>query len=63
MAKLTKDQFAVPDGQIYPKWFREGEEVTGDVAKAARSRGILAEEGSAKAAPRSKALKGAPENK
>ena len=65
MPKLTEDLFAVPDGEIYPRWFKAGEVVTGDVARAALSRGIL--EGDAKMIetkrpPRRKAMK-APENK
>ena len=59
MAKLTERLFAVPDGEIYPRWFEAGEEVTGEVERSARSRGILEQP---KAAPKRKAMK-APENK
>lgn len=59
MAKLTERLYAVPDGEIYPRWFEAGEEVTGDVERSARSRGIIEEP---KAAPKRKAMK-APENK
>jgi len=61
MPKLTEDLFAVADGEIYPRWFKAGEDVSGDVERAARSRGILEVE-APKTAPRRKAMK-APENK
>lgn len=57
MAKLTERLYAVPDGEIYPRWFEAGEEVTGQVERAAQSRGILEQP-----KPRGKAMK-APENK
>lgn len=57
MAKLAKALFIVPDGEIYPRWFRAGAEVTGNVERAARKRGILE-----KPKPRSKAMT-PPENK
>ena len=41
MAKLTERLYAVADGDIYPRWFEVGEEVTGQVEKSARSRGIV----------------------
>jgi hypothetical protein len=41
MPKLSEDLFAVPDGEVHPRWFRAGEEVTGDVAKAAEAQGKL----------------------
>lgn len=59
MAKLIERLFAVPDGKIYPRWFEAGEDVTGQVERSARSRGIIEEP---KAAPKRKAMK-APENK
>jgi len=65
MPKLTEDLFAVPDGEIYPRWFRAGEVVTGEVARAALSRGILEQDAAmveTKRAPRRKAMK-PPENK
>lgn len=64
MPKLTDRLFAVPDGKIYPRWFEAGEEVTGDVERAARSRGILEQPApqKAKRAPRRKAMT-PPENK
>jgi hypothetical protein len=62
MPKLTEDLFAVPDGEIYPRMFKAGEEVTGQVERAARSRGILEAPKPAKKAPKTKAMK-APENK
>lgn len=49
MPKLTEDIFIVPDGEIYPRWFRAGEEVAGNVEEAARARGILAEKRKRKA--------------
>ena len=61
MPKLTADLFAVPEGEIYPKMFRAGDEATG-VEDAARKRGILEEAAPKKRAPRVKAMK-APENK
>lgn len=60
MPKLTKDLFAVPDGEIYPVMFKAGEEVTGGVARAAMKRGILEPE---KRPMNTKARKAAPENK
>lgn len=62
MAKLTQDFEAVPDGEIYPRVFKAGEEVTGDVAREARAAGMLAPEGKTRAR-KTKALKAAPENK
>lgn len=59
MAKLTQDLFAVADGEIHPRWFKAGEEVMGQVERAARSRGIVEEP---KPTPKRKAMK-APENK
>lgn len=61
MAKLTEDLFAVSDGEIYPRWFKAGEEVSGGVERSARSRGIL-EQPKQKRAPKNKAMT-APENK
>ena len=62
MPKLTEDLFAVADGEIYPRWFRVGDEVTGDVERTARSRGIVCDDQPRKAAPRRKSVK-PPENK
>jgi hypothetical protein len=62
MPRLTEDLFAVPDGEIYPRWFRAGEVVTGDVEQAARSRGILEQANTAKRPRRRKAM-APPENK
>lgn len=44
MPKLKEDIFAVPDGAIYPQWFRAGEEVIGCVAVAAKELGKLQDE-------------------
>ena len=44
MAILTHDFFAVPDGEVYPRWFRAGDEVSGEVCDAARAAGKLADE-------------------
>ncbi|GGH24459.1 hypothetical protein SAMN05444007_103393 [Cribrihabitans marinus] len=64
MPKLKRDFHAVPDGEIYPRWFVAGEEVTGSVAIAAGQEGfLLDEQNSKKSASRRKALKAAPENK
>jgi hypothetical protein len=64
MPKLKNDFFAVPDGEIYPRRFSAGDEVTGSVAIAAEQEGLLSsEQNSKKLAPRRKALKSAPENK
>ncbi len=41
MPKLKQDIFAVPDGEIHPKLFRAGEEVTGRVAAAAAEQGKI----------------------
>ena len=38
---LKEDFFAVPDGEIYPKMYRAGDAVTGQVADAARRNGLL----------------------
>ena len=35
MVKLTKPFFGVPDGEIYPKQFAKGDDVTGALADAA----------------------------
>jgi hypothetical protein len=53
MAKLIKPLFAVPDGEIHPRWFQAGEDVTGNVERAAKDQGKLA---------KTKAMR-APENK
>ena len=62
MPKLTDDLFAVPDGELHPRWFRAGDDVTGSVAAAAEAQGKLEAE-QPKQAPRRKAHRGAPENK
>lgn len=54
MPQLTEPFFAVPDGEIYPKWFEAGEYVTGQVAIAAEELGILQQD-------ENKALDKAPE--
>lgn len=59
MPKLTERLFAVPDGEIYPRWFEAGEEVTGQVERSARNRGIVER---AKPKTKRKAMK-APESK
>lgn len=61
MPKLTADLYAVPDGEIYPRMFKAGEEVTGEVLRSARSRGIV-DEIEPRRAPRRKAMT-PPENK
>lgn len=64
MPVLSEDIFAVPDGEIHPKWFRAGDNVTGQVAVAARDQGKLQAEVVEAKTPRraTKALK-APEVK
>lgn len=42
MPKLTEDIYAVPDGEIHPRLFKAGEDVTGNVAAAAEEQGKLA---------------------
>lgn len=42
MTTLSKDIFAVPDGGIHPRWFRAGEQVSGQVARAAAAQGAIA---------------------
>lgn len=54
MPKLKERFFAVPDGEIHPKWFEAGEFVTGQVAKAAEELGLLQKD-------ENKALEKAPE--
>ena len=41
MVKLIKDVFAVPDGAIYPRLYRAGEEVSGSVLQAAIEQGAV----------------------
>jgi hypothetical protein len=41
MAKLKKRIFAVPDGEIHPRWFEVGEDVSGSVEQAAKAQGAL----------------------
>lgn len=41
MAKLKEDFYAVPNGEIYPRWFRAGDDVTGEVEAAARSCNLI----------------------
>ena len=60
MPKLTEDLWAVPDGEVHPRWFRAGDEVTGEVAVAAAEQGKIAQP--KKKAPATKA-KTPPENK
>jgi hypothetical protein len=57
MPKLTADLFGAPDGEIYPRTFRAGEDCPASLEEAARVLGILDE------MPAEKAQKGAPENK
>lgn len=54
MPKLTKDIFAVREGQIYPETIKKGEVVEGRLEEIARAVGAL---------PATKAIKAAPENK
>ena len=62
MPKLSDDIFAVPDGELHPRWFKAGEDVTGSVAVAAAEQGKLSDAPAPKPAPKTKAMK-APENK
>lgn len=52
--KLKERFFAVPDGQIHPRWFEVGDEVTGSVLVAAKELNLVEE---------NKAIERAPENK
>lgn len=61
MPKLADDIFAVPEGELHPRWFKAGETVTGSVAEAAAAQGKLEPERQ-KRAPGRKAMT-APENK
>lgn len=63
MPKLTEDLFAVPDGDLHPRWFRAGDEVSGAVAKAAKAQGKLADEPARKHSAATKSRGAAPENK
>ena len=60
MPKLKDDIWAVADGEIHPRLFKAGEDVSGGVENAARDQGKLAD--NEKRKPRQKAMK-APENK
>lgn len=64
MPKLKEDIWAVADGEIHPRLFRAGEDVTGGVADAAKAQGKLQDEPKKKPGRpvSSKAMK-APENK
>lgn len=55
MPKLTKTIRAVPPGEVYPRTFEAGEEVSGRVAEIAEAMGALEK-------PKRKAMS-APENK
>jgi hypothetical protein len=55
MATLSADIFAVPDGEVHPRWFRAGEAVTGAVAEAAKAQGKLVQ--AQRRAPRNKAAR------
>lgn len=61
MAKLKERIFAVPDGEIHPRWFEAGEEVSGGVEAAALAEGKIAKPKPTKA--KAKAMPAAPENK
>jgi hypothetical protein len=39
IAKVTKQFFGVPDGEVYPRGFVDGDEVVGDLAKVAIEEG------------------------
>lgn len=41
MPQLKQPFFGVPDGEIYPKQFRAGQDVTGDLAEQAAVAGAL----------------------
>ena len=62
MAKVTKAFKGVPDGDVYPVEFNEGDEVTGGLAEAMVAAGYAVE---AKEAPQpsTKSRGNAPENK
>jgi hypothetical protein len=62
MATVTAAFLGVPDGEVYPKAFEPGSEVTGDLAAVAVREGWAVEEKGARP-PENKARKTAPENK
>lgn len=62
-AILTEDARGVPDGEVYPRRFKKGDEVTGDLAEAFLSAGVAKLERSLGAAPQNKALKGPSDNR
>lgn len=62
MAEVIKSFKAVKPGEVYPSDIPAGEEVEGRLAEIAAQLGCLEVE-KPKAAPKKKALKGAPENK
>lgn len=59
MAKLKERMFGVPDGEIHPRWFEAGDEVTGELEAAALAEGKIAPHKAGNA----KAVAAAPENK
>lgn len=60
MARLKERFFAVAPGEVYPRWFEVGEEVSGELERLAGIDGLLE---APKRAPRRKVLGVAPENK
>lgn len=63
MSRTTRAFNAVAPGEIYPKTIEAGTEVEGRLAEIAAQLGALEVEAKPKAAPKTKAIKAAPENK
>jgi hypothetical protein len=61
MSKLTKDLFGQPDGEFMPRVIPAGEECPPELIEAARDLGALGDGDAPR--PRTKARRGAPENK
>lgn len=61
MATVKTAFSGVPDGEVYPRGFSPGDEVTGDLAAVAVREGWAEEKGAKPA--ENKARKAAPENK
>lgn len=63
MPKITKSFEAVRPGNVYPETIPAGEEVEGRLAEIAEQLGVLEAPPPKAAAPKTKAVKAAPENK
>ena len=65
MAKVKTAFHGVPDGEVMPKEFKPGDEVTGDLAAVAVAQGWASDDDGGQKADGGgrKSMKGAPENK